>query len=494
MKRFLSVIAIAATITLVGLFVFRGLTDDESGKTSPPGPAVVKQTRSSGSGQVVALIPFLGSDFDFEKAGDALLTGGDPLAQLVLDSERFSMLYKEILADESLVHRDRKIKLDLLIKSLVNKVGIHESLEGISERFGEGQIRTSIISGLFRFAPSSQDELYPLISTLEEGEEREWALGGIFSKFANDGYIDDSIRDLFPFSKRVGSSFELGLHTLVASKKLSIDQGLEYLRESSPNGINDRRTIQFLRRMMTGDSEWIVDYCLSRFNEGSDVSNEILDVFVRDQIARFPERGIEDLIEKQISFPGKVLDERFANAMTNFLKTDREQAVNWFEANSKQLPGDVVDGFRGALAMDSMNQGQIEEARAHLANIDNNQAKQKFEGRVWSQESKIVRSQVLDNPQAFLEDVVKGNSPHEEYWIKEGFKTWFSSSPEDANEWYSNQQRSLSPAQSQHVARAYAEVAFSQGDVGLAREWAERVVDPEFKEKLDAQIEAAKKK
>jgi hypothetical protein len=90
-----------------------------------------------------------------------------------------------------------------------------------------------------------------------------------------------------------------------------------------------------------------------------------------------------------------------------------------------------------------------------------------------------------------LESVQTGNADHAEYWIREGFLSWFTQNPGDANRWYSENKSRLSPSQSQHVARAYAEVALGEGDINLARQWADQVIDPDFKQKLVEQIDAA---
>jgi hypothetical protein len=117
--------------------------------------------------------------------------------------------------------------------------------------------------------------------------------------------------------------------------------------------------------------------------------------------------------------------------------------------------------------------------------------KKEINDAIWTGELRSVKLQAQTDPLKTLDSLVSGASPHEEYWIKEGFKTWFSSSPDSANEWFSKNERTLTPSQTQHVARAYAEVALSEGNVDLARQWSEQVVDAEFKEKLVNQIEAA---
>jgi hypothetical protein len=182
------------------------------------------------------------------------------------------------------------------------------------------------------------------------------------------------------------------------------------------------------------------------------------------------------------------------SAVVGLAIADVDRAIQWVESSGGGLVLEHRDQAYGGIVTRVGSKGEFDVARNWIDKIENPNTRKIVENDLWNDERKFVRSASKESPQQLLEDIKSGESVHEEYWMKEGFKTWFSSSPDDANTWYSENERTLTPSQSQHVARAYAEVALKQGDVGLAREWADRVVDPEFKEKLVNQIEAASRK
>jgi hypothetical protein len=173
-----------------------------------------------------------------------------------------------------------------------------------------------------------------------------------------------------------------------------------------------------------------------------------------------------------------------------FLEADRRAALQWFNENKNSLPGAAEDTLHGAVSLNSVQHGEFKEAWQRLDQIDDPVVRQRFEDQIWAKESRIIAEETERDPAGFVDNLTFGGSPHAQFWIKKGFRDWYQQSPNDANSWFAENQSKMNPDQSQHIARAYAEVALEQGDVALAREWSARVVDPEFRKKLVEQIEA----
>lgn len=173
----------------------------------------------------------LGKDFEWEKAKDLVLSPGDPFPEMDLDSRTFSQLYQQILGDESLSHRDRGTKLELLVKSFVLQNGIEGSLGGLDEFFGPGRIKNRIIGSLFRHADSTQGELCQYAIELD-GDAHDYALDAIFSRIPGEGYIDSAIIDLFPLPEKNASTLCDYFLPLVASKAMTIDQGVDFMSKA----------------------------------------------------------------------------------------------------------------------------------------------------------------------------------------------------------------------------------------------------------------------
>jgi hypothetical protein len=193
-----------------------------------------------------------------------------------------------------------------------------------------------------------------------------------------------------------------------------------------------------------------------------------------------------DLLNQFSDIPLKAVENTFSRA----LATDSRSAETWFETNKGSLSPEIVDGIISARVTNDIREGDFRGAWKLIDEISSPELKLTIEEQVWMKERAVVRESASKNPREFLENIRLGESDHAEYWIREGFLLWFNQDPDIANGWYSNNRSHLTPSQSQHIARAYAEVALEQGDVALAREWSARVVDPEFKQKLLNQIEA----
>ena len=182
---------------------------------------------------------------------------------------------------------------------------------------------------------------------------------------------------------------------------------------------------------------------------------------------------------------------RFApEAMKTWIKIDSEAASKWLTSIGNELPPDVFDAMAGEVVKSDLREGNLPGAREWAEKMTVAPLRSQAESKIWESERRAVFAEVAENPEAFLGSIATGQTQHEEYWMKEGFKKWFSTSSAEANQWFEDNKETLSPPQSQHIARAYAEIALEQGDIGLAREWSARVVDPEFKQKLVDQIEA----
>ncbi len=177
-------------------------------------------------------------------------------------------------------------------------------------------------------------------------------------------------------------------------------------------------------------------------------------------------------------------------ATRQWLKQNWRDPIDWFQENREILRRESIDAFSGEVALFAARKGDYGQARTWLESIENQHVRDDAAEVIWALEKKAVFAEVTENPEAFLGSIATGQSQHEDYWMKEGFKKWFSTSSDQANQWFEDNRGTLSSQQSQHIARAYAEVALEQGDVALAREWSARVVDPEFKQKLLNQIEA----
>jgi hypothetical protein len=434
------------------------------------------------------------SNLPYDEAVKLLRRDNDPLEGIDLDHFEFSRQYKEILKDETLLYRDRKMRLEILAKSLIEKHGIDYALKHLPKHFGSGAIRNELFSSLFSYSDLKRADLVKLAKTLPE-EERMWALGGVFEVMGSHEFDREFLDDLLPLAPREAHDFSYALEKLVRGKKVTFKESLDFLDQAyGEKGVGKKRLTEFFRALMGSDRDMILEHCLNSMGDNQQVVRDIFKFDIRDRMALAPKEAMTELLELRNSHPENLDAAIVADAMNEFLRNDRDAAQDWFAESVGDLSAEVRNQIEGVLAVDSAKQDDFENAWAQAEEIDDQAVRKAIEGEIWNRELKEVRNESTKNPQGLLDGIIEGSSKHDEYWIREGFKVWFSSTPETANKWYSDNERALTPSQSQHVARAYAEVALSDGDVTLARQWAERVVEPEFKEKLVKQIEAASQK
>lgn len=433
----------------------------------------------------------LGAGYSWEKVGGLILRPGDPLPDLKLDPKSFSERYRAILADDSLSHRDRGTKLDLLAKSYVIKNGIEASLAGLHQFFGEGRIKNRIIATMFQYAEASQGELAGLVADLKTNEEQEWAYSALFSRIPREGFIDPALFDFFPLPEHAAGGFSDFIVPLVGRKNLSLEQGIDFMTQAFGREVSDDRMTHYLRRLMEGNPEPIVQFCLTEIDDSSPVRDRILRFYLTDEMARSPEAGFNSLLELSRAHPEAIGGEHFSHAMGEFLKTDRRKALEWFKESADQLPDQTKDAMQGAIVLDSANDEKFQAAWDQLESIGDRETREQVERHLWDREAAVVSEEVSRDPQGLMENLMTGASPHPEFWIKQGFQGWHQANAHDANSWYAENQTRLNPSQTQHVARAYAEIALGEGDLDLARQWTGQVVDPAFRQKLIDQIDAA---
>lgn len=180
-----------------------------------------------------------------------------------------------------------------------------------------------------------------------------------------------------------------------------------------------------------------------------------------------------------------------AEEFGSWVADDLRGSSAWFESKKGQWESGKLDPFRHGLIEAASSQGSFKKAHEWSDQVEDVSLRQRIKDDLWRKEMEAVTRRTRNEPAKILGELTSGESEFGEYWIKESFKTWFSSEPGDANTWYEKNEQALRPSQNQHVARAYAEVALGEGDINLARQWAEQVIDPNFKQKLVEQIDAA---
>jgi hypothetical protein len=407
----------------------------------------------------------------------------------------------------------RQLDEDREREKVVGRIGLRSSLETITSSLGPGQKRELAIQLAFANSDSSMTECLDLYRNLEDQGEKRSANLGIAFRLAREGDLS-LIYDLLDQSPELTtkevSIFANGLGLMIDPQSVNRFRGMDdYIAREEVVAVPLGDIFETMKQLMEYEPQGRDrDHRLRGLLEHAhrDRPFEAFELFQSDLIDRTGDYG--DLLKNTVGWmfgenPSRALEtleagnfsmigpREFEFGLKSWMAMDRAEASAWLKEEGSKLPKNFGEAALGALARNFAENGDVEEAKAMVGEIVDPVIKKEINDAIWTGELRSVKLQAQTDPLKTLDSLVSGASPHEEYWIKEGFKTWFSSSPDSANEWFSKNERTLTPSQTQHVARAYAEVALSEGNVDLARQWSEQVVDAEFKEKLVNQIEAA---
>ena len=125
----------------------------------------------------------------------------------------------------------------------------------------------------------------------------------------------------------------------------------------------------------------------------------------------------------------------------------------------------------------SIQNSDFEGAKEALERIENAEVKQKIAGQLWNAENRAVGKLASKAPRATVLDMVNGASEFEVHYLPTALNAWIKKDGEAAALWVEREGVNLPPETRQFVAIAYAREAASQGDITLADQWAELIVD-----------------
>lgn len=368
-----------------------------------------------------------------------------------------------------------------------------ELMDLVFENLGSGLDRDSAVGHVFRNLQGGPKVFLKIAGNLDFESERQSASHQYAYLIAAEKSLDQElITSLF-------SNSELGRKTAIRA----LAEHPLFLQGEPISALSRRlgESFQIVNTLLEAGTLHEKDYLSIIDSLSSEVPFRLYDLLSKaENVRKIPNSVFREMSRKN---PTKVLelamtanieghkDLPIDEAILHLAMSDTSRVTDWLEENRKMLSASQKDEVAHGLGFGAATRGEFDTAREWVGTIKDQELREKVEGQIWSAERSVVRDSAAKNPRELLENIRSGEAGHEEYWIREGFLSWFNQNPDQANEWYSENQASLTPSQTQHVARAYAEVALGEGDINLARQWAEQVVDLDFKQKLVEQINAA---
>ena len=105
-------------------------------------------------------------------------------------------------------------------------------------------------------------------------------------------------------------------------------------------------------------------------------------------------------------------------------------------------------------------------------------------GQLWSYEARIVSAEAKKNPEKVVLDIAKGTSQFGNYHLVTSLNEWIKSDSEAAAQWVETEGVNLPPEDRQFVAISYAREAANQGNIDLANQWADLILDKDRKARV----------
>ena len=387
-------------------------------------------------------------------------------------------------------------QLGYLIAKMVHHGSHDQVFEMIFEDIGEGELRNHLLAVLFReMGRREVSDIGHWYNKVLNPNERRAAEKGIQMGLGFLSALPADLNQRLSFlGERREEMLALSLGSFVSTLPLEtglgstsdwhVDRYQEALGLIEGLENNSKLKERFLILSLGSHSAEVSLAAFAALDHARiPIEGTAFDQFVREGLYRDPDQMLARLAEAHAP-------DYLEAGLRQWLKIDSKAALEWGRENSSRLSPRQRDHLVLASLAHQADGRDFREAWMMLERVEDPEVRSRAESKIWESERKAVFAEVAENPEAFLGSIATGQSQHEDYWMKEGFKKWFSTSSAEANQWFEDNKRTLSPQQSQHIARAYAEVALEQGDIGLAREWSTRVVDPEFKQKLVDQIEA----
>jgi hypothetical protein len=218
--------------------------------------------------------------------------------------------------------------------------------------------------------------------------------------------------------------------------------------------------------------------------------DEIKGVSIEKMFISSPSDALLQVIDEDHLVDG-VTSDLFVNGISKWINNDINGVVFWYQNGESDLSTDIDNLVVMGFSQVSVSKGEFDLAWDWVEKIEIPEVRKKAEGQVWKAEKRVVDQASRQNPVSLVEAIVSGASIHAEYWIKDVYQEWTTTSPDAAASWYEENRQTLTPEQNQHVARVYAEQAIESGDLDLAKQWAGEVIEEKFTKKLQEKISAA---
>ena len=171
------------------------------------------------------------------------------------------------------------------------------------------------------------------------------------------------------------------------------------------------------------------------------------------------------------------------NAVNSWFAKNPKEVEKW-AASANFLDQSTEQAFFASSAFFSGKQGDLTKMRELATKINDPELKKWVGSKIWNVENRAVAQVSEKDPQRTVVDIANGVLEYKPVYLPTALNAWIKQDAEAAAQWVEQEGVNLPPETRQFVAITYAKEAVSQGDVGLAEQWADLIVDQDRKDRV----------
>lgn len=369
---------------------------------------------------------------------------------------------------------------------MVDEFGQLETFNLLLAEVGRGADFDSFVAEIFANSNSIQEGLS--LAGNFNTENQQSATVGLFQYLANNRFVEG---DFAVFFDSALVEVPRNASAIFAACRVSII--------NTGDSFPSNRLIEMALENLTEDKARLLLIPLATFH-GVEVLKKIEEREIGSPLSPEMEKIRKRALEEAASAAPKQLMSYLLNSeaapkdlLTTFQKwrsQSQKDTDEWLGEYAADLDDNQRSSILGALAFDEMENGNFDEFEKLRSQVLSEEIGETVDGWVYKHQKNKIIELAKHTPEKAIETLTDGSGNYPASLVKDAFQVWIRKDAEAAAQWVEDEGVNLPPETRQFVAITYAREAAKQGDIELAEQWADLIVDEERKARMMKQIES----
>jgi hypothetical protein len=282
-----------------------------------------------------------GKDIDWSENGSGRkVVRKRPLSDATAE---FLNNYRSTLSSDAVL-RDKTNRLRSIARRYVREVGIEEAIRHLGDFSASGNDRRELNSYFFEYAEEAQGLLLSLARQNDDPRVRQYGLGGVFRNMSTHGVEPEALEGALPRSPDENAEFNdfvidlLGRGPEASREPFGVEKTVDLMRRAYPDTEAHAADIRLLlQNAADEDPASVLNYCKSSNQESADLKQEILVRCLGTLIGTDASGGLAEVLQLRSTSPEVMSASACAEIFQRYIKSDRSEAVDWFELNQSAM-------------------------------------------------------------------------------------------------------------------------------------------------------------